>query len=141
MKLASGMAAFTFVLRHIFVDTLFQKKEEIYDILKIFLIVEVSTLLLEHVFKNWHLCELISTQAHTFAVYIYPSMLGSSVGDLSSYTDSQEPKLTGDVPDSSVSASSTDVIATPSSRHFFMWAFDFICFVRFPITRQKSSSS
>lgn len=68
-------------------------------------------------------------------------MLGSCVGDQSSHKDIQELKLKYDVPDSSISASSTDVIATPSSRHFFMWAFDFICFVRFPIKRQAISFS
>lgn len=36
------------------------------------------------------------------------------------------------IPASSVSVSSTDVIETPNSKHFFMCALDFICFVRFP---------
>lgn len=41
-------------------------------------------------------------------------------------------QLIYDIPASSVSVSSTDVIETPNSRHFFMCALDFICFVRFP---------
>lgn len=36
------------------------------------------------------------------------------------------------LPPSSASVSSTEDMETPNSRHFFIWAFDFMCFVRFP---------
>jgi len=45
------------------------------------------------------------------------------------------------LPPSSASVSSTEDMETPSSRHFFIWALDFMCFVRFPSKQTQTQFS
>lgn len=44
-----------------------------------------------------------------------------------------------EVPVSSLSGSSSDDSDSPTAWHFFPWAFDFMCFVRFPSQEQEKS--